>query len=501
MAKSSLNTIVQQVRRTVLPAEGSALTDVQLLESFITRRDEAAFEALVLRQGPIVLGVCRRMLRHAQDAEDAFQATFLVLVRKAASVVPRELVGNWLYGVAYYAARKALTAAVKCRARERQVVEMPEPEAAPGAERWHDLHALLDEEWSRLPDKYRVAIVLCDLEGNGHREAARQIGCPQGTLSARVSRGRALLAKRLARHGLPFSGSALAVALCQGAVPAAVPTSLLASTVKAGSLMAAGRSVTAGLVSAEVAALTKGVLQTMLLSKLKIATAVLLAGGLIAGVVTGTAYQATAPPEATGSPYENQQESAVLHPDRKVVSDIWTGRSTTPFVEVSVGASDKGAGSGPSDRPAATFGPEINGLCASVALAKQKYLGGEPIAVTYVVKNVSKEKQILWHSGFWPNHRIVVRDGEGKEPSLPPLGRQRFQAFSPGGPRETTASFEVPPGGEDAAYEKYDLTQHYDLTRPAQYTVQYLYEEKQGGWEGRLPSNEAAFEVVAKEEK
>jgi RNA polymerase sigma factor (sigma-70 family) len=219
--------------------------------------------------------VCRRVLAHEQDAEDAFQATFLVLARKAASVVPRTMVGNWLYGVAYRTALKARAMSNRRRAKERQVGVMPEPEAGQDGP-WRDLLPLLDQELERLPDNYRAAVVLCDLGGKTHKEAARQLGWPVGTLSTRLARARAMLAKRLARHGLSVSGAALAAALAQVAAP-----SVASSTVKAASLFAAGRA--AGVVSAKVAALTEGVLKTMLLSKLKIAAGVLFVMTLVCG--------------------------------------------------------------------------------------------------------------------------------------------------------------------------------------------------------------------------
>src|SRR5262249_12475082 len=130
MAIDRANTVMQTLRRVALRAGAPALTDAQLLGRFIDGRDEIAFEALVRRHGPMVLGVCRRLLRNRQDAEDAFQAVFVVLVRKAASVSPREMVGNWLYGVAYQTALKARAVAARRQARERQVADMPEPEAA-----------------------------------------------------------------------------------------------------------------------------------------------------------------------------------------------------------------------------------------------------------------------------------------------------------------------------------------------------------------------------------
>src|SRR5436305_5459780 len=148
----------------------------------------------------MVWGVSRRVLRNHHDAEDAFQATFLVLVRRAASIASKELVANWLYGVAHQTALKARAMVAKRRGRERQVEVMPEPVIAE-QEPWPDLQPVLDEELSRLPDKYRTVVILCDLEGVTRKEAARQLGCPEGTVAGRLARARAMLAKRLARGG------------------------------------------------------------------------------------------------------------------------------------------------------------------------------------------------------------------------------------------------------------------------------------------------------------
>jgi RNA polymerase sigma factor (sigma-70 family) len=164
MATRQLSEVIQHLRRAVHLPEDAELTDGQLLRDYLDRRDEAALAALVRRHGPMVWGVCRRVLCNHHDAEDAFQATFLVLVRKAAAVVPREMVANWLYGVAHQTALKARATTAKRRARERQVTEMPEP-AVTQQDLWGDVQPLLDQELSGLPDKYRVAIVLCDLQG------------------------------------------------------------------------------------------------------------------------------------------------------------------------------------------------------------------------------------------------------------------------------------------------------------------------------------------------
>ena len=275
MAISQMSEVIQHLRRAVLLREGAGLTDGQLLKDYLGRRDEATLAALVQRHAPMVWGVCRRVLRNYHDAEDAFQATFLVFVRKAASIASPELLANWLYGVAHQTALNARATTAKRGARERQVTEMPEP-VVMERDLWADLQPLLDQELSCLPDKYRVAIVLCHLEGKTRKEAARQLAVPEGTLAARLARGRAMLAKRLGRHGLAVSGGALAAVLAQNAASASAPTSVMCSTIKAASLFAAGQATATAVVSAKVAALTKGVMKAMLFRKLKTAIAIVL---------------------------------------------------------------------------------------------------------------------------------------------------------------------------------------------------------------------------------
>lgn len=282
MPTTRTNTVLRHLQKAALLPSGAGLTDGQLLERFLSQRDEAAFEALVRRHGPMVMGVCKRVIGNLHDAEDAFQASFLVLARKAASVSPREAVGNWLYGVAYRTARRANAVGARRRAHEKQVKDMPQPTTeAPDPLR--ELEPLLDQELSRLPDKYRLPLVLCELEGRPRKDVARQLKLPEGTLSSRLATARKMLAARLARHGQALSGGLLATLLSQSAVSASVPSALVTSTAKAASVFAAGQVAPAGVVSAKVVALTKGVLNTMLLTKLKIATAVVLMVGLLGG--------------------------------------------------------------------------------------------------------------------------------------------------------------------------------------------------------------------------
>jgi len=299
------------------------MTDAQLLECFVTRRDEVAFEALVRRHGPMVLGLCRRVLRNPEDAEDAFQATFLVLVRKGASIRQGELLGNWLYGVAYRTALEARAATRRRRGRERQVNPMPETEARENPDDFRELRRVLDQELNRLPGKCRTAVVLCDLQGRTRRDVARQLGIPVGTLSGRLTEARRQLAKRLARHGLGLSSGALIAALSQGAASACLPSPLVASTVEAGTAMTAGQAA-AGVASAKVLALAEGVLKNMLLKKLKIVSLLLLALFGISALVALADRQAKDPraPKILDLGSGQRGRQVVWSPDGKTLAVV-----------------------------------------------------------------------------------------------------------------------------------------------------------------------------------
>jgi RNA polymerase sigma factor (sigma-70 family) len=273
--------LIDHIRQTALQRDSAGVADEQLLACFVAWRDEGAFAALVRRHGPMVLGVCRRILGHSHDAEDAFQATFLVLARKASSLGQPRLVGSWLYGVAYRTAQEARLKAARRRAREKQVPHLPHPaiEHETGGQ---EVQPVIEQELSRLPDKYRVPVVLCELEGRSRKEAAQLLRLPEGTLSSRLAAARKMLARRLTRRGLAPSAFALA-ALTREASAVCVPASLTSSTVQAAVQLAAGPAATAVL-SAEVTALLGGVLRTMFLTKLKkIAVIVLVVGALVTG--------------------------------------------------------------------------------------------------------------------------------------------------------------------------------------------------------------------------
>jgi RNA polymerase sigma factor (sigma-70 family) len=305
------------LRQLVAGRTCSDTTDRELLQRFAGQREEAAFAALVQRHGPMVLGVCRRVLHDLHDADDAFQATFLVLARKAGSLATPEKLANWLYGVACRTAARAKAEAARRRMRERQFTDMPSAEARlDGAEFFHELRPVLDEELQRLPDKYQAPLVLCYLEGKTYAEAAQVLGWAEGTVSGRLARARELLRVRLTRRGLTLSTSAFATSLSQSVAPAAVPPALADTTAKAARLFAAGPAATgAGTVPAPAAALAEGVLQTMFVTKRRIGAVLALASSLLATGAGLFAYHAlatpqTEPPDARQPEPPSEQASA-----------------------------------------------------------------------------------------------------------------------------------------------------------------------------------------------
>lgn len=310
---------VRHIRRAAT-LNGDDLSDAQLLDGFVTARDEVAFEALVRRHGPMVLGVCRRVVGNAADADDAFQATFLVLVRRAAAVANRDLLGNWLYGVAFRTSLEARSRMLRRREKERPVADLPDP-AAQADDGRPELVALLDRELKRLPDKYRLPVVLCELEGASRKTVARRLGIPEGTLSSRLAAARQLLAKRLTRRGVTLGAATVAVALSQSDAPAMAPAPLISSTVRAAFDLAAGASV-----SAPIDALTQGVLQSMFRIKLKFTAVVLTAIVLAAGALTyGVASfkPVAAAPQDTKTVGDKPKANGGKKSDKELLQGAW----------------------------------------------------------------------------------------------------------------------------------------------------------------------------------
>jgi RNA polymerase sigma factor (sigma-70 family) len=274
-----MNRIVQLLRRAVAPPDGQE--DCELLRRFVAAREGSAFAGLVRRHGPMVFGVCRRVLNDVHDAEDAYQATFLVLARKAASVRKHEAIASWLYGVAYRVARKTRAARRACTGVDPAPLLSSSDPVAEAA--WRELRPVIDEELNRLPEKYRAPLVLCYLQGKTNAEAAQVLGWTKGTVSGRLARARDLLRPRLARRGVALSAGGLAVLLAQSAAPA--PAALVETTVQA----ALGSGA-----SGPTVALAEGVLRAMFVSQLIKWTVVATLGLVLAGAGVVWQYRSVA---------------------------------------------------------------------------------------------------------------------------------------------------------------------------------------------------------------
>jgi RNA polymerase sigma-70 factor (ECF subfamily) len=324
MPRVQLSSALGPLRRIAILSQSAELSDGELLERYLADRDDVHFEALLLRHGPMVLGVTRRILQNEEDANDAFQSTFLVFLRKASAIVPRAMVGNWLHGVAHKTALKARAMNRQRRAKERAGITAEA--GAQAQDTLQDRLELLDEALSRLPAKYRAAIVLCELEGKTIKEAAKQLDCPCGTVASRLASGRKLLASRLARYGLCLAAATGLQNFARGALAPAIPKPLLSSTVKAAAMVAAGQEL-ARLMSAKVLLLTERVVKSMFIAKLKTLAMSVLALALVGGgggvlwsrpAVTAQPNDSkTAPPKAAAPANEKPKS------DKELLQGTW----------------------------------------------------------------------------------------------------------------------------------------------------------------------------------
>jgi RNA polymerase sigma factor (sigma-70 family) len=293
MSAKQLQGVIQHLRRTAGARGLRGVPDGELLKRFRADRDEAAFELIVWRHGKMVFNVCRRICRNGPDADDAFQAAFLALVRKAGTIRQQESLGGWLYKVAYRAARLARGRITRRTGR----IQTADLESIPGSvdtassAAWREVRLLIDDELHRLPEKYRLPFVLCHLEGHSNADAARLLGCAVGTVESRLTRARQRLRSALARRGVALTTGLTLTPLGCHAASACVPGELILVTAKA-ALMDAGGHVAPGLISAKVAVLTEGVLKTMFVSQMKTVASLLLAVGLLAGAAGGWTYHA-----------------------------------------------------------------------------------------------------------------------------------------------------------------------------------------------------------------
>ncbi len=338
MTTRQAGTILQHIRNLVDAETTKNLADSQLLQDFAARQEEAAFAALVRRHGALVWGVCQHFLHHEQDAEDAFQATFLVLARRAASIRKTQSVSSFLYGVAYRIALRVKQRARRRKARELQAaggpIEKPRDDFA-----WRELQAMLDEEVARLPEKYRSPFVLCCLEGKSRDEAAHELRCKVGTISSRIARARHLLQTRLGKRGVTLSAALCAAVLWKQTAAATVPAMLASSTIQA-----ATGTVQSGSVSAM--ALAEGALRTMRFTRWHVGAMLILGVSLLAAGAGVSRYIAVESPKA--EPNEAPADRAEARKDRYddplppgAMARLGTVRQRAPDSQVAVTADGK----------------------------------------------------------------------------------------------------------------------------------------------------------------
>jgi RNA polymerase sigma factor (sigma-70 family) len=389
MTNGQPNTLVNHIRQIVAAQTLRDSSDRDLVEWFVSRHDEAAFAALVERHGSMVLGVCRRVLRCVQDAEDASQATFLVLARKARAIRKKDSLGSWLHGVAFrvasdlkkrHARRHAGTGRLDAAADTDTVAEVT----------WREVQATLDEELQKLPEHYRAPLILCYLEGKARDEAAQQLGWSLGTLKNRLEGARESLRRRLVRRGIAPSVGLLSAVFTERAAEAMSATLALA-TVKSAPLAALGQAIPGSAIPRSVVTLAEGVVNAMFMSKLKAVVGVVLALSLLVSGATVLAFR-TATASASHLPPAREQP-AKEHPAAAQKQEL---EKTEVFT---------------------AWGKEVGGLQAGLGFrrgAKRAYSFGDTVTFAVRLRNVSKD--IVSFQYLYPHieNPLTVTDSTGK---------------------------------------------------------------------------------------
>jgi RNA polymerase sigma factor (sigma-70 family) len=406
-----------------------------LLHRLVAEQDTAAFDLVLRRHGPMVLGVCRSVLRNEADAEDAFQASFLVFARKARSIRQATSLASWLHGVAYRTAMKA-KAELAIRRKHEARVPPPPPTASAEDIPWREVRHILHAELNALPAHYRGPMVLCYLQGKTQDEAADDLGLPKGTLKGRLEKGRAMLRKRLVRRGLGAAGLLIAsswpAALQAGDVVRPV---VQVSTLNAASALMAGKPVT-GLVSAEVLALMEGVVKAMFMSRLGIAT-VLTSGILLVALAVVLGVQVVSAEPAAVSGVKAQAGSTEPPGNKKESGSKTAAGQETPW------------------------GKDVNGLSTRLILVGTAKVG-EPVTVKLEMKNVAQEDRRYDSQQAAVNGSLLVTGPDGKpvpyiEPSYQTAGGRRV----------------LKAGQTVTIFAKLDVAEQYLLDRPGAYTIQF----------------------------
>ena len=330
MAGSRYRGAASELGRLFRSGTVAGLSEELLLERFLETRDDVAFEAIVARHGPMVLSVCRQILGDPHDVEDAFQATFLILLRKAQSIRNHKKLGEWLHGVAHRVSMRARADGSLRRARDARRAceagfpgEPTEPPVDAGALEQADA---VHDEIRKLPDKYRIPIIMCYLEGLTHEQAAERLSWPLGSVKGRLARARDLLRSRLKRRGFVASAELTAI---RSARPSAVPEALLDLTLKAATRFAAGEATavagTTITITAGAAALAEGVIKSMIATNIKIAAAAILSTGLVVGSASVMAYQQT-----SGTAAAKRAASSVDTDKSALDAQQWIGKASIP---------------------------------------------------------------------------------------------------------------------------------------------------------------------------
>ncbi len=325
METGPARSVLREIRTLFTLGTLGGLTDAELLDLFLSRDGddaEEAFAALVHRHAPMVLGVCRRMLPSSHDAEDAFQAAFFILARRAASIRQREQLASWLHGVAIRTASEARRRAARQRVKEKRLMERSRIEWVPAEER-NDLLPFLDEELNRLPKRYRAALVACELEGKSRSEAAHQLGLPEGTLSTHLARGRKLLRERLVRRGVNL-GIGPGAVLPRPVIEPLISERLADSAVQSALRTASGTGAT-GTAARAVASLAERVIRAMFLTKLFLVFSHVMAAGTATMFALGLIVVVAGPPSDPIKPGAADLSGRVLDQAGAVVANaqVW----------------------------------------------------------------------------------------------------------------------------------------------------------------------------------
>jgi RNA polymerase sigma factor (sigma-70 family) len=421
MATATLAGVLHQLRTIASVRAYEERSDGELLTLFLAQREEAAFVALVKRHGPMVLQVCRRIQGNEQDAEDVFQATFLLLARKAGSISKPESLASWLHGVAHRLALEAKAQGTRRQGYERRAADMRST-SDDSDDTWHDLQETLDEALRQLPEKYRLPLLLCYLEGKTQEEAARRLGCPLGTVRSRLARGRERLKEVLKRQGVSLSAAALSAGLARSTASAAVPPLLVHATTRA-ALAYAGGKTAAALVSARTASLVEAGLKAMLTAKIEIATVVLLAVGTL-----GLGAGATVTRVLAGLP--QQKDSASLMAKKEVPPAI-AKPSTPPPTDATKPASSPNVPADPTaGEPAILYGRVLDPDSKPVPSAQVSY---------------QQERWLHSAPGFYYDPVSGGADGDGRfRLSVTIHGRTPVRPFNPIGTLTAVASGYAP---------------------------------------------------------